>query len=261
MFGFIKKVLVIAMTFLNFNPSNVNSLESVSMINQECKTRTKIININSNDPVFYPISIKVNKCSGSCNNINYPYAKLCVPDVVKNINVEVFNLMPFTNQTKHIEWHKTCKCKCRLDAIVCNNKQKWNKDKCRCEYREELSDKQSCDTGVIWSPSNCNCECHKSREIGEYLDYKTCKCRRKTVESLVKECSKSTDDNEMIYNKTLNVSLSDDKCSSCTLYIVLFVVFLVTNTVISTVFVYFYWYSKNNLQIFTTNIYENFQKC
>ena len=90
------------MTFFSFNPSNVNSLECVSMNNQECKTRTKIMNINNNDPVSYPFSIKANKCSGSCN-INDPYAKLCVPDVVKNINVKVFNFMSFTNQVKHIE--------------------------------------------------------------------------------------------------------------------------------------------------------------
>ena len=62
---------------------------------------------------------------------------MCVPDVVKNINV---NLMSWSNQTKHIEWHETCKCKCRLDASVCNNKQRWNEDKCRCKFREELSD-------------------------------------------------------------------------------------------------------------------------
>ena len=80
MFLFIKKVFVIEMTFFSFNPSNVNSLECVSMNNQECRTTAKI-NINNNEPVFYPVSIKVNKCCGSCNNINDPYAKLCVPDV------------------------------------------------------------------------------------------------------------------------------------------------------------------------------------
>ena len=103
MFGFIRKVFVVAMTFFNFNPSNVNSLECISMNNRECKTRTKIININNNETVFYPFIIKVNKCSGSCNNINDPYAKLCVSHVVKNINAKVFNLMSFSNQTKHIE--------------------------------------------------------------------------------------------------------------------------------------------------------------
>ena len=147
--GFVKQVFVIAITFFNFSPSNVNSLECVSMNNQKSKTRTKIININNNEPVIYPFSIKVNKCSGSCNNVNDPYAKFCAPDVVKNINVKVFNLMSFSNQTKHVEWHETYKCKCRLIASVCNNKQRWNEDKCRCEYREELSDKERYDKGFI----------------------------------------------------------------------------------------------------------------
>ena len=73
------------------------------MNNQKYKIRSEIININTNEPVFYPFSIKVNKCSGCCNNVNDPYAKWYVPDVVKNINVKVFNLMPFSNQTRHIE--------------------------------------------------------------------------------------------------------------------------------------------------------------
>ena len=93
MFGLIKKVFFTEMTFFSFNILNVNTLECFSMNNEQCKTRTKIININDNELLFYPFSIKVNKCSGSCNNINDPYAKLCVPDVVKNINVKVFNLM------------------------------------------------------------------------------------------------------------------------------------------------------------------------
>ena len=94
------------------------------MNNQKCKIRRQVININSNEPLFYPYRVKINECSGSCNNINDPYAKLCVPDFVKNINVRVFNLMSRTNETRHIEWYETCKCKCRLDASVCNNKQR-----------------------------------------------------------------------------------------------------------------------------------------
>ena len=151
-------LFAVAMTFFSYNVLNVNSLECVSINNQKCKTRTKIINTNNNEPVFYPFSIKVDKCSGSCNNINDPHAKLCVPDVVKNINVKVFNLISFTSQTKHIEWHETYKCKCRLDSSVCNNKQRCNEDKFRCECREELRDKKRCDKGFIWNPSNCNCE-------------------------------------------------------------------------------------------------------
>ena len=73
------------------------------MINQEYRIRPEIININSNEPTFYPNSIEVNKCNGSCNNINDPYAKLCVPNVVENINVKVFNLMSRTSETRQIK--------------------------------------------------------------------------------------------------------------------------------------------------------------
>ena len=95
---------------------NVNELKNVSMNNQECRVSPEII--NSNEPLFYPYSIKVNKCSGSCNDINDPYAKLCVPHVNKNINVKVFNLISRTNETRHIKWHETCKFKCTLDEIM-----------------------------------------------------------------------------------------------------------------------------------------------
>ena len=54
-----------------------NTLECVSMNNQVCKTRPEVININSGNPFFYPYSININKCSGSCNNIIDPYSKLC----------------------------------------------------------------------------------------------------------------------------------------------------------------------------------------
>ena len=59
----------------------------------------------------------------------------------------------------------------KLDASVCNNKQRWNEDKCRCECKE-LIDKGICDKGFNWNPSNCECECNKSYDVGEYLDYK-----------------------------------------------------------------------------------------
>ena len=88
------------------------------MNNQECRI----------GPTFYTYSIKINKCSGNCNNINDPYAKLYVPDVVKNINVKVYNLMSKTNETRHIKWYETSECECRLDASVCDNKQSWNND-------------------------------------------------------------------------------------------------------------------------------------
>ena len=82
------------------------------MSNQACKVRPEIINVNSNEHVFYPFSIKTSKCSDSCNNINDLYAKIYVPDAVKNLNVKVFNIMSRTNATRHIKWDETCKCEC-----------------------------------------------------------------------------------------------------------------------------------------------------
>ena len=98
--------------------------------------------------MFYPYGIKVNKCSGSCNSINDPYAKICVPDIVKNINVRIFNLMQRINEIRHIIWHETCKCMCRLTSSVCNSRQIFDKDKCRCECKE-LVDKGIYDKGFI----------------------------------------------------------------------------------------------------------------
>ena len=75
-----------------------NALKCVSVNNPECKIWSEIIDINSNEPTFYPYSIGVNKCSSSCNNINDPYWKLFVPEVIKNISVKVFNLISRTNE-------------------------------------------------------------------------------------------------------------------------------------------------------------------
>ena len=104
--------------------TNASSLQCISMSNKSCKVRPQVVNVNSNNPIFYPFSIKTSKCSGNCNNINNPHARSCVPEIVKNLNVEVFNLMSRTYEARHIEWHETCKSKCRLDASVGNNKQR-----------------------------------------------------------------------------------------------------------------------------------------
>ena len=141
---FIKKCFFIGSLFLS-NLVSATSISCISMNNQPCKARSEIINVNSNNTLFY----------------------------VKNVI--------------------TCKCQCRLDASVCNNRQRWNKDKCRCECKE-LIDKCVCDKGYIWSPSNCECECDKSCDVGEYLDYKNCKCRKRLVDKLVDECNENIDE-------------------------------------------------------------------
>ena len=77
------------------------------MKNQECKTRLQVINVNSTNPIFYPFNIKTSKCSGNCTNINNLYAKIYVPDVIKDLNVKVSNLLSRTDEKRFIEWHET----------------------------------------------------------------------------------------------------------------------------------------------------------
>ena len=96
-FRFVKKLFLVGLT-----------INCISMKNQECKARPQVINVNGNNPMFYPFSIKTSNCSGNCNNINNPYAKICVPDVIKELNVKVFSLMSRTNETRFIEWHEKC---------------------------------------------------------------------------------------------------------------------------------------------------------
>ena len=113
--------------------------------------------------------------------------------MLKYLNVKVFNLMSRTNETRYIEWHETFKCECKFGANVCNNKQRWNKNKCRCECKE-LIDKGMCDKGFIWNPSNCECACDNVCDIGEYLGYENCKCRKELVDKLVDECTETVEE-------------------------------------------------------------------
>ena len=95
-------MFVVAISFFSGITLSETPLKYVPMNNQECQIRLQIVNVNSDEPVFFPFSIKTSKCSGSCSNINDPYAKLCAPDVVKKLNVRVFNLMSRTNETRRM---------------------------------------------------------------------------------------------------------------------------------------------------------------
>ena len=101
MFVFSKKVFHIGSLFSSSLVSTT-PLSCILMNNHACKVRSEIVDVNSNERVFYPFSIKTSKWSGSCNNINDPYAKICGPDAVKNLNVKLFNLMSRTNETRHM---------------------------------------------------------------------------------------------------------------------------------------------------------------
>ena len=126
--------------------------------NQECKVRKVIVD---NDYMTFPYKIGIDRCIGSCNNENNPYFKVCLLDSIKNITVKSLDLMSRELVFKNISFHKTCKCSCLLGEKVCDNLQKWNKDKCRCEC---LIIKK-CDIGYSWNINNCRCETKKLNRL------------------------------------------------------------------------------------------------
>ena len=161
----------------------------------------------------------------------------------------MFNLISRTNETRPIKWHETGKCKCRLDARVCNNKQRWNDDKCRCKCKE-LIDKDVCEKGCIWNPSNYECECDKSCDVGEYLDYENCKCRKKLVDKLVAECTENIDEVKIAeITSTELQSAGNENVWVCSyiICIILAVIALETSIGIGDYFAYSRWYLKKDV--------------
>ena len=148
------------------------------------------------------------------------------------------------------------------------NKDQWNKD--RCEYKE-LIDKGLCDKGYIFNPSNCKCECDKSCNTSQYLDYLDCKCKNKIIDPIVEKCIQYDDDKTKLVNKTITttdnktqliiitVTKNDNQTkivnktvkNSCKVYTVLTIVYIVISTVYTIYFVYYNWFLIKNRDSFT----------
>ena len=178
--------------------------------------------------------------------------------------------MPRTNETRPTKLHKTCKCICRLNKIICNNKQRWNKNQCRCECKK-LTYKGVYDKGYIFNPSNCKCECDKSCNTSQYLDYLDCKCKKKIIDLIVEKCIEYDDDKTKLVNKTvikndnktkliiITVTKNDNKTkivnktveNSCKVYIILTIVSIVISTVYAIYFVYYNRFLIKNKDFFT----------
>ena len=132
-----------------------------------------------------------------------------------------------------MEWNETCKCKCRLETSICNNKQRWNDDKCSCECKELIYE-GVCDKGPILNSNNCESECDKSCDVSDYLNYENCKCRKKLVHELAAECTKNIDEVK-IAGMALFEHGNECVCSY-TMCVVLAVIALTTNIGIAAYF-------------------------
>ena len=156
-----------------FSILKANTLECLSVINRKCMPRPKILDVNEGvgEALFYPYHVLVNKCSGSCNMLDDHMGKICIPNVIKRVNMKVSNFLMRLNETRNVLWHESCKCVCRLNSSVCksNSKQIWNSDTCSCDCNEDFSGIMTCDKVYTWNSSTCACECDIWCKPGQYL--------------------------------------------------------------------------------------------
>ena len=212
------KIISLLISFFSIIKSK--ALECVSVANQKSMPRPKILDVNEGigKALFYRYTVLVNKCSGSCNTLDNPMSKICVPKIVKTVNMQVYNLLMRLNETRNVLWHESCKCVCKLSSSVCNNKQIWKDDTCRCDCNEDFTDIISCAKGYTCNPSICECQCDIWCKQGQYLDHKSCVCKNKLIGRVIEECT------SVINETTIN---NKDNTTNDNIYLILFIVFLI----------------------------------
>ena len=122
---------LISLSISLFSIIKTRTLECLSVINQKCMSGPKILDVNEGigEALFYPYNVLVNKCSGSCNTLDNPMSKICVPKVIKNVNIKVYNFLIMLNETRN---------------VLCN---------------EDFAGIINCTKGDTWNPSTCECQC------------------------------------------------------------------------------------------------------
>ena len=209
MFGFIKKVVILVlMSTTNLFVLTNTPTKCISLKNQECKIKKVIVD---NKYMAYPYKIEVNKCVGSCNNISNPHAKVFIPDIVKNVTVKMFDLINLENTAKQVEFHESCKCVFKINNSVCGEKQKFSKNKCRCEC---LINKK-CQNDFIWNYSNCECE------------------YRKALKLISEECEEIND------NITQNKTILTKYVENCKPFVASSILFLSVSIILTGIMIYF----------------------
>ena len=196
---------------------------------------------------FIHIIVLVNKCSGSCNTFDNPMVKLCVPNVIKRVNMQVYKFLMMLNETRNVLWHESCKCICKLNSSVCNNKQILNGDTCRCDCNENFAGIINCTKGYTWNPSTCECQCDTRCQPGQYLDHKNFVCKNKLTGRVIEECTS-------VINETM-INNNKDNITNNNTYLNLFIVFLIGFIVFLIGFIYYYCRNNANKRKLGDSIY------
>ena len=234
---------IISLLINLFGIIKTKALECVSVINQKCIPRPKILDVNEGvgEALFYPYNVLVSKCSGSCDTLDNPMARLCVPNIIKRINMKV-NFLMRLNKTRNVLLHESCKCVCKLNSSVCNNKQIWNSDTCRCDCNEDFVSIINCTKEYTWNPSTCECQCDTWCKPCQYLDHKNCICKNKLIGRVTEKCTSII--NETMINNKDNI---DDDNAIWNIFIGLFSVIIFIGVVCFCVLIYFKWIKDKKL--------------
>ena len=235
---------LINLTISLFSIIKTRALECVSVINRKCMPRPKILDVNEDvgEALFFPYNVLVNKSSGSCYTLDDPMARLCVPNIIKRINMKVYNFLMRLNETRNVLWHESCKFICNLNSSVCNIKQIWNSDTCRCDCNEDFAGIMTCNKGYMWNPSTCECQCDTCCKPEQYLDHKTCICKNKLIGRVIEECTSNI--NKTMINNRDNI---DNDNTVWTIFIGLFSVVIFIGFVCFCVLIYFKWIKGKKL--------------
>ena len=237
--------------WLNYKFINIiktKALECVSVIIQKCMPRPKILDVNEGvgEALFYPYNVLVNECSGSCNTLDNLMARLCVPNVIKGVNMQVYNFLMSLNETRNVLWHESGKSVCKLNSSIFNNKQIWNDDTCRCDCNEDFAGMINCAKGYAWNPSICECQCDMWCKPGQYLDHKNCVCKNKLIGRLIEECT-SVINETMINNKDSDNNKDNNNNTLRKVFIGLFSVAVLIGIICFCVFAHFKWFKSEKL--------------
>ena len=158
------------------------------------------------------------------------------------------------NETRSVLRHKSCKCVCKLNSSVCNNKQIWNRHTCRCDCNEDFASIINCTKGYTWNPSTCECQGDTWCKQGQYLDHKNCICKNKVIGRIIEECTCVI--NETMINNKDNIE-NDNTIRN--IFIGLFSIVMFAVIVCFCVFVYFKCFKGKKIfkNKYTYDTYKN----
>ena len=165
--GFIKQI-IIALVLVLFCFGGSLVIDCLSISNQQCMVRPKLIDLNPDELYYYPFIINMSRCVGSSNTIEDPYGRIFVPSQMEDVNMALFNIIKEINESRTLTKFISCECRCEFNGRKCNLRQKWNNNKCQCHCKKPIKHR-ACKEDYTWNFSTCACECSKDCKMLDRL--------------------------------------------------------------------------------------------